>query len=595
MMRTLISVFRFLKPYTAQYIFGVIGMGVMNFTLLAYMSFVLADLTSSIVELDPALLVQTIFNAIILIAVTGVLLWFAGMALVKSLIKVERDMRKAFFSRTLYLPLAVHHKYPSGELLSRFNHDLNESVALFKNSFQSLAIMLFQGIGSSITIFILDWVLGLWIVGICFGVFLLNVPILRKLRKASQTVQREKAGFLRLYSQLVSGQRIIRYFNLAGWIYERIFLQSETLKKAGIRRNTLEAMREAFSEMTFLGIISIMIIGGFRAIEDPSTLPTIIAIVQLQNGVAFLFSGATTIFAEITKRLAGVERLVEVMDISEEPNMIPLPASSSDHSAQTPALPGKKGLFVRNLSFAYPDSNRQVLNKISFEIAPGETVAFVGPSGSGKTTLFKMLLGFFPPIEGHIVYSGRSLYRTPLKEWRAQFTYVPQDAFLFSGSIRKNLEAAFEEGSEARLSDDQMKNAAQLANAHAFIDDLESKYDFVLEEGGNNLSGGQRQRIALTRSFLRQAPILLLDEATSALDSESERVVQEAVSRLMEGKTALVIAHRLSTVRQANCIYYMEDGMIFEQGTHEYLMTLPDGRYRSMVLAGELEEAVFSD
>ncbi len=595
MIRTLKSIFRFLKPYTVQYIFGVIGMGVINFALLAYMAFVLADLTSSIVELDQALLIQTILNAIILIALTGILLWFSGIALVSSLIKVERDMRKAFFSRTLFVPLAVHHKYPSGELLSRFNHDLNESVALFKNSFQSLAIMLFQGIGSSITIFILDWVLGLWIVGICFGVFLLNVPILRRLRKASQKVQREKAGFLRLYSQLVSGQRIIRYFNLAGWIYERVFLQSETLKKAGIRRNTLEAMREAFSEMTFLGIISIMIIGGYRAIEDPTTLPTIIAIVQLQNGVAYLFSGASAIFAEITKRLAGVERLVEVMDIPEEPDMIPFPPVSPEHSAPIPALPSHKGLFVRNLSFAYPDSSRLVLNKISFEIAPGETVAFVGPSGSGKTTLFKVLLGFFAPLEGHVAYSGRSIYHTILKEWRAQFTYVPQDAFLFSGSIRKNLEAAFEDGSEGHLSDNRMKNAARLANAHTFIEDLESKYDFVLEEGGNNLSGGQRQRIALTRSFLREAPILLLDEATSALDSESERVVQEAVSRLMEGKTALVIAHRLSTVRQANCIYYMEDGMIIEQGTHESLMNLSDGRYRSMVIAGELEEVVSQD
>lgn len=591
MMPTLKLIFRFLKPYTAQYLFGVIGMGVLNFFIMAYMAFVLGELTSSMVEMNMDLLVRTIFNVIILVSAASVLLWFAGIALVKSIIHVERDMRKAFFQKTLHIPLSVHKQYPSGELLSRFNNDLKESVDLFKNSFQTLSTMAFFGVGSTITIFILDWVMGLLVFGISSAIFILNLPILRKLRKASQNVQREKAGFLKVYTQLISGQRIIRYFNLGDWIFERIYQQSETLKKAGLRRNTLEVSRETLSEVTFWTILAVVIFGGFRAIEDPSYLSTMVAIVQLQNGVSFLFTSATTVFSEIAKRFAGVERLMEIVKIPEEPERIPLPSSEKSSKKALPKTEIPQGLSVERLSFTYPDSDKPVLESVSFEVEPGKTAAFVGPSGSGKTTLFKIMMGFYPPTSGRIRYRDKDLYDTPLPQWRDVFTYVPQDAFLFSGSIRDNLEVAMDNSeSKSALSQKRLEEATHLSNAHDFIQATDSGYDTVLHEGGSNLSGGQRQRIALARAFLRNSPVLLLDEATSALDSESERIVQEAVSRLMSEKTALVIAHRLSTVRQADCIYYMEAGRIVEQGDHDTLMGKENGKYRAMVLAGELEE-----
>ena len=579
-MKTLKSFFVFLKPYKYQYLFGVIGLGLMNFVLNAYMAFILGDLTSSMVEMNQELLVRTILNFIIMISAGTILLYFSVKALLSSTVHVEEDIRSTFFSRILNTPLITHQKYPSGELISRFSNDLNEGMNLFRDSFQDLSAMFFLGLGSCVTIFILDWMMALIILTISTVILLLNIPLIKKLRKSSQRVQQQKASFLDIFTQLVQGQRIIRYFNLAQWIQDKIWNRSEELRKSSIHRNTLEATRESLDQISFWSALIVIIIGGFRAIEDPAYLTTLVVIIQLQNGVSFLFTALTRVFSAITRRLAGVERLMEIMDISEEPAEIAQKEGSSPSQLEL-----KEGVGVENLVFSYPESSQPLLQGISFHIPEGETAAFVGPSGSGKTTLFKLLLGLYEPCEGNIYCSQKSLYTSSLIQWRQLFTYVPQDAFLFSGTIRNNLEAVCE-----RFDDGQMKEAAQMAYASDFIEALDKGYDFTLDESGANLSGGQRQRIALMRSFLSDSAVLLLDEATSALDSESEKIVQAALNSLMKKKTTLVIAHRLSTVKNADCIYFLQEGKIVEKGTHNSLMQIPSGKYRQLVMAGELEQ-----
>jgi len=214
-------------------------------------------------------------------------------------------------------------------------------------------------------------------------------------------------------------------------------------------------------------------------------------------------------------------------------------------------------------------------------VRKGKTVAFVGPSGSGKTTLFKLLLGLYIPSGGAIVVEGHSIYDEDLAEWRTNFAYVPQNAFVFSDTVYQNIVGGMPDPGAAAV-----ERAARAANAHEFIMQLPDTYQTVLEESGRNLSGGQKQRIAIARAVLQNAPVLLLDEATSALDTENEQQVQEALTRLMNGRTSLVIAHRLSTIQGADMIYYLEDGRLVECGSREELMSNPDGKYRALVQAG---------
>jgi len=570
----------FLKPYRYQYSFGVIGVGFMNFALTAYLAFVLGDLTSSMVELDQQLLIKTCWNVLIMLVVGGTILYFSAKALLTSTLNVEKDIRSAFFSRLLNSPIVQLSQYPSGELLSRFSNDVNESIQLLKDTFQSLAIMLFYGVGSCITIFFLDWSMGLIICSLSGSIFILNLPIIRRIRKTSQIVQRQKASFLNLFSQLVQGQRIIRYFNLADWIQKKIWQQSEDLKNANIHRNSLETIRETLDSISFLSILVVIFIGGYKAINDPSYLIKLVAIIQLQNGATFLFTILTTIYSEISRRLAGVERLMEIVDMKEEP----LTLSANDKHRLIESESGV-GLCINHLWFSYPNHDNPVLKDICFHIPEGRTGAFVGPSGSGKTTLFKVLLCLYQPARGSVNFKEKNLYDLSLKEWRQIFTYVPQDAFLFSGTIKNNFEAVCQ-----NLSQEKIHEACEMACASSFIKAFDEEFDFSLDEFGSNLSGGQRQRIALARSFVTDSPVLLLDEATSALDVESEQAVQEALKQLINKKTTLVIAHRLSTVKSADCIFYLEDGRIIEQGTHNELMQMPNGYYRKMVLAGDLIE-----
>jgi ABC-type multidrug transport system fused ATPase/permease subunit len=214
-------------------------------------------------------------------------------------------------------------------------------------------------------------------------------------------------------------------------------------------------------------------------------------------------------------------------------------------------------------------------------VRKGSTVAFVGPSGGGKTTLFKLLLGLYAPARGTITVESDSIYDRTLTEWRGNFAYVPQNAFVFSDTVYGNILGGMPDPGRQ-----EVERTARAANAHDFIMQLPDGYQTVLEESGRNLSGGEKQRIAIARAILQNAPVLLLDEATSALDTENEQQVQEAIERLMKGRTTLVIAHRLSTIQNADTIYYLEDGRLIEQGTHQDLMSDPQSRYRALVEAG---------
>ncbi|HTB07703.1 MAG TPA: ABC subfamily B transporter ATP-binding protein, partial [Bacteroidia bacterium] len=232
----------------------------------------------------------------------------------------------------------------------------------------------------------------------------------------------------------------------------------------------------------------------------------------------------------------------------------------------------------KDVSFFYPSRKElQVLDGVSFDVKKGETVAIVGPSGAGKSTMVQLLLRFYDPVGGSIIIDGKNANEYTLLDLRRQMALVPQDVLLFGGTIMENILYGKHNATEV-----EVMEAARKANAHDFIMSFPDKYNTMVGERGISLSGGQRQRIAIARAVLRNPSILILDEATSSLDSESERLVQEALDKLMQGRTSFVIAHRLSTIRKADKILVLEKGKVKESGSHEELMNISDGLYRSL-------------
>ncbi|MWV43958.1 ATP-binding cassette domain-containing protein [Paenibacillus sp. HJL G12] len=273
--------------------------------------------------------------------------------------------------------------------------------------------------------------------------------------------------------------------------------------------------------------------------------------------------------------LAGAERIFQIIDAPKEYETLPEQGRAKSF----------RSLTISNVGFSYSNSKEDlVLRNVHFHVKAGQTIAIVGGSGGGKSTLFKLLLGLYSPTSGWIEIDNRSGDSMGLREYRDYFSLVPQETILFTGTIRDNILDGNLEADEASVI-----AAAKKANAYDFIMKLSEGFDTAIGERGSRLSGGQKQRIAIARAILRDAPILLLDEATAALDNESEKIVQDALTKLMVGKTTLIIAHRLTTVQNADLILVMENGNLVEQGTHDALL-LARGRYHSLYYT-QLEES----
>ena len=309
--------------------------------------------------------------------------------------------------------------------------------------------------------------------------------------------------------------------------------------------------------------------------------------IQILGQVGGMFRLLGAFITDLQSALAAADRIFEVLDQEAEPETYPVPSQeSSGDKDVSPAY-----IDFHNVSFAYEGGN-QVLRDLSFQVAEGERVALVGPSGGGKSTILKLILGFYEPDTGIIHVAGRPLAGQPLEELRDKMAFVPQEPYLFAGTITENLRYGRQGGlcfqdrrsqSDPTESDgEELAAAAAAANALEFIEEQEDGFDTTVGERGAHLSGGQRQRIAIARAVVRDAPVLLLDEATSALDSESEQLVQEALDRLMIGRTSLVIAHRLSTIHEADRILVIDDGRVVEEGRHEDLLQIEDGLYRRL-------------
>ncbi|MCX6085967.1 MAG: ABC transporter ATP-binding protein [Caldiserica bacterium] len=556
-----------------QYISGIAGLGLINYAFNAMFAISLSMLTRGLMNGSRSMLNRSVLIFLLVGLAGAVAVLFAGRALVIGAVRSERHVRSAAFAAVNRLPLTTIERLGPGEVLSRLTNDTAVVGQMFHMTLQEVANTLLAGVGSVITALAIDWRGGLVIVGLSSLMLLVTFPLLGPIRRQSTALQEARAAFLGDVGQMARGSAVVRSFNLAAWMTDRVRRRSDDSLHAGLVAATTQSVRATVDVMADMALVGLMVYGAYRSAIDPSFVPRFVALIQMSNSITSLFSQLSRILADLQVSLASGTRLLEIMDMPPEPGRLANPVAGSGF---TPS-----GVSVESLGFTYSGSDSAVIDDVGFTVRKGSIAAFVGPSGGGKSTLFKLLLGLYAPARGTIAVENHSIYDEPLTEWRRDFAYVPQNAFVFSDTVYSNIVGGMPDpGAEA------VERAARAANAHEFIMRLPDRYQTVLEESGKNLSGGEKQRVAIARAVLQNAPVLLLDEATSALDTESEQQVQEAIEHLMRGRTTLVIAHRLSTIQGADTIYYLEDGRLVEQGSHAELMDNPDGKYRALVLAG---------
>ncbi|MBT2135459.1 ATP-binding cassette domain-containing protein [Croceibacterium sp. LX-88] len=400
------------------------------------------------------------------------------------------------------------------------------------------------------------------------GMLLIGVPVVllpivwfgRRLRSVSRESQDRVADVGSRVSEVLGAMKIVQGFNQESREQQRFGSTVEATFETARRRILLRAVMTAVVIGLIFGAITLLLWrGAIQVAEGTLSGGTIAAFVLTGMLVAGAFGSLTEVYGDLLRGAGAASRLNELLN--QKPEIAP-PARPLDLP-----VPPRGGLSFQNVTFRYPTRpDAPAIHEFSLTIEPGETVAIVGPSGAGKSTIFQLAERFYDPQAGTIRLDGVPLVQADPAEIRRRMALVPQEGTLFAASARDNLRYGAWDASE-----DAIWEAAKAANAETFLRELPQGLDTFLGEGGARLSGGQRQRIAIARALLRDAPILLLDEATSALDAESERLVQQALERLMEGRTTLVIAHRLATVRAADRIVVMDHGRIVEEGTHARL------------------------
>lgn len=494
-----------------------------------------------------------------------------GEALAMSFVgqKIIADCQTHLFSHVMEADLNFFHVRSSGALVSNFTYD----VQLLRGSMtQTLTSM---GKDSLTLLFLValmfhqDWILA----SMAFFVFpVAIIPLIRvgaRMRKISTGTQEAMGDFHGFLQQIFQGIRLVKAYGMEAYEKQRAALKIHTLFRIHLKGTRIRSAAHPIMEtLGGIAIVIVILYGGYQVISGNRTTGTFISFITALLLAYEPVKRLVHLNATLQEGLAAAGRLFVVLDtlprIQNAPQAIPLHINGGE-------------IVFDHISFCYP-SGKKVFQDLSFTISGGQQVALVGPSGSGKSTLFNLLLRFYDLQEGCIRIDGQRLQDVTLTSLRQQIALVSQDITLFDDTVYNNILYGRPEASQK-----EVERAAQDAAAHDFILELPEGYQTLVGEQGIKLSGGQRQRLSIARAMLKDAPILLLDEATSALDTQSEQMIQQALQRLMKGRTTLMIAHRLSTVENVDCIFVFEHGNLKEADTHKNLMKR-NGLYTQLVL-----------
>lgn len=571
--REALKIYAFIRPYQAHFIFGLFLLFISSAVFMVFPWSIgkMLDVAGKQVQGPSYSLVEMGLFWIIILVFQG----FVSYARVRMFAVVSEkgtaDIRAALYKKVISLPIVFFEKNRVGDLISRLTNDVEKLYSIFYFVLAEFVRQFLLLIGGVVYL--------AWQTPKLAGVMLAVIPIIvigamifgRQIRKLSKERQQTLGESNTMLDETLQTIQAVKAFTNEAFEIGRYHRTNAHVVDVSMRFAHGRGLFATFIITVLFGALFFVIFMGLQMVQNNGmSIGQLVSFVTFTAVIGASIAGLGSFYTELVGAVGATERILEILDQPTE----------SEERKTTGLEAGRLSGAIEfdQVRFSYPTrSDIEVLKKVSFRIEPGTKVALVGQSGAGKSTIMQLLLQFHQASSGEIRIDGKNIREYDLKSFRQNFALVPQEVILFGGSIRENIIYG-----KPDASDEEIIEAARKANAWDFISSFPEGLDTIVGERGIKLSGGQRQRIAIARAILRDPSILLLDEATSSLDAESEKLVQDALNYLMEGRTSIIIAHRLATIRDVDQIYVLDHGAIIEQGTHLELSQMEEGVYSSL-------------
>ena len=557
-MKNYLRLLAYIKPYKKRLAAAVVCI-IMAAGANLYLPWIIKDMIDDVLMSKDMLMLNLIAAGILVVMFTRGVFYYGQSYLVSYVgQRVIIDVRSVLFRKFQKMPLSYYDRQQTGTVMSYITNDVSAMQSAIVDNLIELVTESSILIGSLAMMIYLDWKLSL--------LTLMTIPLVgfamkifgRKLKRSSTVIQERAAEITSLLQESISAIRVVKSFVRETYEIRRFEEQNWKNFQAAMKNVKLTSLLTPTVE--FLAAIAVTFIvwfGGYEVVNEVITAGELVAFLTYAVNLANPVKRLSRVYAAIQKAMAAADRVFEVMDLDEKITDVP---------GAKPLPPIQGQVEFKDITFSYKEG-QPALQHISLKAEPGQMIALVGPSGSGKSTIANLIPRFYDVDSGTISIDGHDIRQVTADSLREQIGLVPQETMLFSTTVMENIRYG-----RLDATDEEVVEAARAANAEEFIKDLPEGYDTKLGERGLNLSGGQRQRLAIARAILKNPRVLILDEATSALDTESEKIVQDALDKLMVGRTSFVIAHRLSTIFNADQIFVVENGHLREHGTHEELL-----------------------
>lgn len=528
-------------------------------------------------SVDFRLLKMVILVLTVAYVADGLLTFLQGWLMAGVAQRIVKNLRRTLFAKLQKLPLAYFDAHPHGEVMSRLSNDIDNVSNTISQSTTQLMSGFVAIIGSLVMMVVLSPpLLAASLITVPLVYFLART-ITKKTRKFFAE-QQAKLGKLNGHiEETISGIQVVKAFNREQQAIEGFERVNDELYRVGLKAQIWSGfLMPLLNVINNIGFAAVAIVGGILAVNGEITVGVIASFLSYSRQFVRPLNDLANIYNLLQSGVAGAERAFEILEEKEE-------TADSPHAVELKNPQGQ--VEFKEVSFGYR-TDVPILKQINFVVPAGSTVALIGPTGAGKTTIVNLIIRFYDATSGAIFLDGQEIKEVTRESLRRCFGIVLQDTYLFSGTIKENIKYG-----KPDATDEEVEAAATLANAHDFIQRLPKQYDTVLSENGGNLSQGQRQLLAIARVMLANPSILILDEATSSIDTRTELQIQEALSKLIKGRTSFIIAHRLNTIRNADCIMVIDQGEIIEKGDHDSLIK-QKGMYYQMLGIGRESQAV---